>query len=68
MFLAKRLFLESLLSGGKTVDLRSNMEHVSERTLKELSRALFRDAVALLVHELCGFVEKMMKSAKFDLW
>ena len=56
----KRLFLEFLLPGGQTVDLRSNLSerHISERALKELSNALLRSTVALLVPELCASLSK----------
>ena len=51
----KQLFLEYLLSGDQTVDLRSNLSiSASERALKEPSNALLRGAVALLVPELCA--------------
>ena len=42
--------------------------HVGERALKELSNALFRGAVALLVPELAVGCSKSLKSTKFDLW
>ena len=54
----KRLFLEFLLSGGHTVDFRLNLRTFSERTVKELSNALFPNAVALLVTELCADLYK----------
>ena len=37
----KRLFLEFFLSGGQTVEIIQNLRTISERTVKELSNALF---------------------------
>ena len=58
LYCKKRLFLEFLLPGGQTVDLRSNLRTLSERALKELSNALLRSTVALLVPELCASLSK----------
>ena len=49
LFRKKRLFLEFLLYGAQTIDLRSNLRACGERALKDLSNAYFRGAVALLV-------------------
>ena len=46
--------LEFLLSGGQKVYLRSNLRHISEIALTEISNALYCGAVALLVPELCA--------------
>ena len=66
---SKHIFLEFMLSGRQTVVLRSNLISPSKMALKELSNALFRGTIALLVPELyADLKKKMLKMVKFDLW
>ena len=39
----------------------------AEKAFKELSNALFRDAIAFLVRKLYADCRKMLKNAKIDL-
>ena len=63
--LQKNLFRKNgFLTGAQTVDHRSNLRIGSERALKDLSNALFRGAVALLVPELCADLYKNIANVK----
>ena len=62
----KRLFLEFLLSGGQTADLRSNLMAPFRKRVKGAIECVFGGAVALGSPAMCRFVENVEK-AKFDL-
>ena len=50
----KNFFLEFLLSGGQTVDLRSNLRTHYRKSVKRAIEYAFCVAVALLVSESCA--------------
>ena len=76
-FLQKRLFLEFLLSGGQTVDLRSNMRAQRRRCVKRAIECAFSGRFSSAGSRvMCRFVEKCWKRSNLtfgevwwpDLW
>ena len=64
-FIAKNGYFWSFCSlEAKPLILDQIWEHISERTLKELSNALLRSTVALLVPELCASLSKNVETGQ----
>ena len=70
-YFVKRLFLEFLLSGGQSIDLRSILRSSQRKALKELSNIFFCDARSSSGFQIPSYVpicRKMLKKAKFGIW
>ena len=72
LYSQKRLFLEFLLSGAQTIDLRSNMMPCSRKSFKRAIECAFaRRCSSSGARVICRFVEKCWKRQNLtfgDLW